>query len=187
MAPAKQTSSSTTRWVTLIGVVLFGVGVYLVSITRLEVNLLTGQTHTTFPDLGAGIPLAIVGLALVSYGRVVARSSQNRALRNRKEELYGVRTSPSQRHTQSPMPRSGAITPISPSSAVDRCHGCGQPLTPDASFCVGCGLAIVEKTGDVAPERPSSAGYCIHCGSPSNADAKFCTACGERTSSSDSP
>jgi hypothetical protein len=45
----------------LVGVVCAAVGIYLATITR--INLLTGQTSS--PYIGIGIPLAVIGVIVV--------------------------------------------------------------------------------------------------------------------------
>jgi hypothetical protein len=57
----------------VIGLVCAGVGIYLSTITRL--NLVTGQTAN--PYLGAGIPLVVVGVLVV----VIAQQTAKRNLR----------------------------------------------------------------------------------------------------------
>jgi lipopolysaccharide export LptBFGC system permease protein LptF len=52
-----------------VGVVCFVVGVYLSTITR--INLLTG--HTSSPYLGIGIPLAAIGFIAVVVTQRVAK------------------------------------------------------------------------------------------------------------------
>jgi hypothetical protein len=53
----------------VLGVVGLVAGVYVSTITR--INLFTGQT--TSPYLGVGIPLALVGVALIVIARVAAK------------------------------------------------------------------------------------------------------------------
>jgi hypothetical protein len=70
-------SGPTVSWSVVlyaIGGVCTGVGIYLCSITRLY--LYTGQT--TSPDLGVGIPLALVGLVVVIVTQRTARQHMNR-------------------------------------------------------------------------------------------------------------
>ena len=57
----------------VVGLVCAGIGIYLSTITR--INLLTGQTSN--PDLGIGIPLAIVGVLVV----IIAQRTAKRNLR----------------------------------------------------------------------------------------------------------
>lgn len=57
----------------VVGVVCAGVGIYLSTITRL--NLVTGQTSN--PYLGVGIPLVVVGILVV----VIAQQTAKRNLR----------------------------------------------------------------------------------------------------------
>jgi hypothetical protein len=57
----------------VVGVVCAGVGIYLSTVTRL--NLVTGQTSS--PYLGIGIPLIVVGILVV----VIAQQTAKRNLR----------------------------------------------------------------------------------------------------------
>jgi len=58
----------------LIGLVSFAVGIYLSTIT--QINLVTG--HTSFPYLGVGIPLVVAGIAVASLARRTAKRNLSR-------------------------------------------------------------------------------------------------------------
>ena len=58
----------------LLGVVSFAVGLYLSTIT--QINLVTG--HTSFPYLGIGIPLVVAGMVVVSVARRTAKRNLSR-------------------------------------------------------------------------------------------------------------
>jgi hypothetical protein len=80
-APAPQdatgASTGTANWsvaLYVIGGICAGVGIYLATFTR--INLLTGQTSS--PYLGAGIPLALIGIAFVVTTRRTATRHMNR-------------------------------------------------------------------------------------------------------------
>lgn len=62
------TSGNVLRWisigVSLVGIVLVIIGSYDLNTTEISTNLLTGQTTTSSPDLGTGIVLILLGVAL---------------------------------------------------------------------------------------------------------------------------
>jgi hypothetical protein len=55
----------------VIGLLCLGIGIYVSAITRLY--LYTGQE--THPYLNVGVPLAVIGIALVACAQVVAKRS----------------------------------------------------------------------------------------------------------------
>jgi hypothetical protein len=60
------------------GVGLLALGLYLVTLARFSINLATGQSGTTHPDLGVGVVLIIGGVALAWVGQAAAKRNLRR-------------------------------------------------------------------------------------------------------------
>ncbi|HUY10035.1 MAG TPA: hypothetical protein VMW80_11445 [Candidatus Dormibacteraeota bacterium] len=72
--PNRNNVNPVTMAMYIIGGVMFAIGAYVSSITR--IYLYTG--NETHPYLAVGIPIALVGLALALYGRFAAKRELSR-------------------------------------------------------------------------------------------------------------
>ena len=78
-APSERSTDARSylKWAYVAGIVLIGVGIRVAFfITRYTTNLLTGHVSTSFPDMGIGVVLVVIGAVLMggawlaSNGRV---------------------------------------------------------------------------------------------------------------------
>jgi Ca-activated chloride channel family protein len=135
------------------------------------------------PLVGVALLLPILGLLLLP-GVLRRRAAGRRPTTDDRRPTAGQVASVSNGiltdGTTIVQPASGATL-----LAVDlaQCRGCAAPLaTPDARFCMACGL---DQTGTTAAPRvervPGRRIFCDQCGRPMREGARFCSSCGATT------
>lgn len=77
-SPNKNELGGYVKWAYLGGMVLIAFGARLAFfITRISTNLVTGQTSTSYPDLGIGIVLVVIGIVIAGGARLADKGWLN--------------------------------------------------------------------------------------------------------------
>lgn len=155
----------------VIGVVGLAFGIELCTVERVSTNLATGSVNTTFPYLGIGVPLTVVGLVLAAWGVSSAKRNLGRG------RVAGVSTGGLFSAGQGEQGRARGAGQL----VEWKCSRCGTTNSNNSSICRSCealapdGAAVVPGAG-----QPEHAGGPLTCPNGHRVPAGFrwCRQCG---------